>query len=139
MRKRLIPLILLLILAGVAVAYSVLISLASTDIDQLGATDKVNVQCPASGTPCKIDKVGWLLTTAAPYKVDKVRVTWTPAKSDASVTYHVYVELYDDSESLISSGSATQAGSSTPVITTVDVVDVDPEDIYEVRIVIMEG
>ena len=138
MRKRLIPLIaLLMILAIVAVAYSVAISLGSGDIDQLGATDKVSVSCPVSGTPCKIDRVKWVIT-GPPYMVDQVKVKWTPASSSGS--YTVYVELYDSTGStVLASGSATQSGSSESVTTTVDVTpNVDPYGVYYVRIVIVQ-
>jgi hypothetical protein len=142
MRKRLIPLIaLLMILAIVAVAYSVAIGLESTDIDQLGATSKVEVYCPVSGTPCKIDRVKWVIT-GPPYMVDQVKVKWTPVSSSGS--YTVYVELYDSGNTLLAYGSATQSGSGTPVITEVDVdtpsggETVDPKDVGRVRIVIVQ-
>jgi len=138
MRKRLIPLIaLLMILAVVAVAYSVAIGLESTDIDQLGATSKVKVYCPVSGTPCSISRVKWVLTSSAPYQVDKVKVVWTPA-SGPPVKYTVYVELYDNTPDLISSGSAPDQSSSGEITTEVDVGDVDPKDVYSVRIVIVQ-
>ena len=141
MRKRLIPLIaLLMILAVVAVAYSVAISLGSTDIDQLGATGKVDVYCPTSGPPCKIDKVKWVLTTNPPYMVDKVIVYWTPRSSDS---YTVYVELYDLDEQLIAYGFKTQQDSSQQVETEVDVSlngeNPDPYEVYYVRIVIVQN
>jgi len=142
MRKRLIPLIaLLMILAVVAVAYSVAISLESTDIDQLGATGKVDVYCPTSGTTCQINKVKWVLTTNPPYMVDKVKVLWTPRNSDQSTSYTVYVELYDSTaQNLKASGSATQNGSDQQVETQVDVSpDADPYDVYYVRIVIVQN
>ena len=138
MRKKLIPLIaLLMILAVVAVAYSVAITLESTDIEQLGATYKVQVLCPTSGSQCKIDKVKWVLTTDPPYKVDKVEVYWTPATSSA--TYGVYVELYGSSPNPIASGHADQGGSSGQVTTGVDVgPNADPYEIDYVRIVIVQ-
>ena len=141
MRKRLIPLIaLLMILAVVAVAYSVAISLGSTDIDQLGATGKVDVYCPTSGTTCQINKVKWVLT-GPPYMVDKVKVLWTPRNSNPLTSYTVYVELYDSTaQNLIASGSATEYGSNQPVETQVDVSpDADPYDVYYVRIVIVQN
>ena len=133
-RRRLIPLILLLtLLAVVAVAYSVAISLQGQDIDQLGGTDKVSVTCPVSG--CRISEVKWVLTgsTSTPYQVDKVKVYWTPADSK---TYAVYVELYDNNNNLKGSGSGS---NPTDGYTEVDISpDVDPKDIYSVRIVIVE-
>ena len=139
MRKRLIPLIaLLMILAVVAAAYSVAISLGSTDIDQLGATSKVEVYCPAD--PCSISRVKWEMTTSAPYKVDKVKVDWTPASSDPSVSYTVYVELYGSTgDTPLAYGSATQSGSSASVTTPVDVdPNADPYEVKYVRIVIVQ-
>mgnify|MGYP001626186166 CR=1 FL=1 len=133
-RRRLIPLILLLtLLAVVAVAYSVAIGLEETDIDQLGATSKVSVTCPVSG--CSISRVKWMLTNSPPYYVDKVKIYWTPASNSGS--YTVYVELYNDG-SVISSGSVTQDGSDSQVITEVDVGNVDPKDVQSVRIVIVQ-
>jgi len=135
MRKRLIPLIaLLMMLAIVAVAYSVAISLGSGDIDQLGATDKVSVSCPVSGTPCKIDRVKWELTSSAPYQVDKVKVYWTPA--DASKTYNVCVELYTGSTETPSSSGCSSSYSGG--YTEVNVDNIDPKNVDKVRIVIVE-
>jgi hypothetical protein len=135
MRKRLIPLIaLLMILAVVAVAYSVAISLGSGDIDQLGATDKVSVSCPVSGPPCKIDRVKWVITTSAPYMVDKVQVYWTPA--DSSKTYNVCVELYTDDEGTPRSSGCSSSYSGG--YTEVTVSSIDPKDVDKVRIVIVE-
>jgi hypothetical protein len=136
MRKRLIPLIaLLMILAVVAAAYSVAISLGSTDIDQLGATDKVEVYCPAD--PCSISGVKWEIA-GPPYQVDQVKVDWTPRSSSGS--YTVYVELYGSAgDTPLAYGSAIQPGSSGSVTTTVDVnPNADPHDVYYVRIVIVQ-
>jgi hypothetical protein len=135
MRKRLIPLIALLtMLAIVAAAYSVAISLGSTDIDQLGATGKVSVSCPVS--ECSISRVKWVIADP-PYMVDQVVVKWDAA--DDTATYTVYVELYDDTLTLISSGSKTGQGGTGVIETTVDVdPNVDPYDVYYVRIVIVQ-
>jgi len=55
MRRRLIPLIaLLMILAVVAVAYSIAMSI--DDVGGLGATDYVDVTCPAKQS-CQLDKI----------------------------------------------------------------------------------
>ena len=134
-RRRLIPLILLLtLLAVVAVAYSVAISLGSTDIDQLGATGRVSVTCPVSG--CAITKVKWVLS-GSPINVDKVRVYWTPA--DNTKTYTVYVELYTTGGSNpIASGSESTYNSGGGY-TEVDVDNVDPRLVDEVRIIIVEA
>ena len=135
MRKRLIPLIaLLMILAVVAVAYSVAITLSDTNIDQLGATSKVEVSCPVSGTPCSISRVKWVLTSSAPYQVDIVKVYWTPA--DASKTYNVCVELYTDDEG--TPGSSGCSSSYSGGYTGVDVDNIDPKNVDKVRIVIVE-
>jgi hypothetical protein len=123
-----------MILAVVAVAYSVAIGLESTDIDQLGATGKVEVYCPVSGTPCKIDRVKWVITTSAPYMVHKVQVYWTPA--DASKTYNVCVELYTGSAEIPSSSGCSSSYSDG--YTGVDVDNIDPKDVDKVRIVIVE-
>jgi len=139
MRKKLIPLIaLLMILAVVAVAYSVAITLESTDINQLGATYKVDVYCPTS--ECKIDRVKWVLT-GPPYMVNKVKVLWTPRSSDPSTHYKVYVELYDSTaQTLKAYGFATQQGSNQQVETEVDLdQNVDPYYVYYVRIVIVQN
>ncbi|MEM2693656.1 MAG: hypothetical protein QXW56_09260 [Nitrososphaerota archaeon] len=117
-------------------AYAVLISLSSSDINQLGGTGLVDVTCPAN--PCQVTKVSWVLTSSAPYKVDKVNVQWTPAKS-GSANYMVYVALYDIFNNVISSGSASQPGSTSAVTTQVDVApDVNPKDVYKVEVVIVE-
>ena len=117
-------------------AYAVLISLSSADVDQLGGTQKVDVYCPAN--PCQITRVKWVLTSSYPYLVDQVRVDWQTASTTGS--YTVYVTLFDDSNNAISGGSATQAASSSPVSTYVDVSpNADPAQVYKVQIVIVQN
>jgi len=68
MRKRLIPLIaLLMILAIVAVAYSVAITLPSGEPPDLGATDYVDVVCPTlKDGACQIDRIKWKISISSP-------------------------------------------------------------------------
>jgi|GEM_PF-5154625 len=135
MRRIILLSIFMALLLFTVAAYSVLISLSANDVAQLGGTGNVVVNCPAAGSPCKIDKVEWVLTTTNyQHKVDKVKVTWTPALSSA--TYDVYVTLYGSEGTGISSGSASQSGSSSEV--TVDIEDVLPKDVYYVEIVIVQ-
>ena len=136
MRRIILISIFMALLLFTVAAYSVLISLSADDVAQLGGTGEVVVNCPASGSPCKIDKVEWVLTTTNyQHNVDKVKVTWTPASSSA--TYRVYVTLYDSEKNGISSGYKSQSGSSSEV--TVDITpDVPPEDVYYVEIVIVQ-
>jgi hypothetical protein len=119
-------------------AYAVLISLASTDIAQLGGTGQVSVNCP--GNPCQVSRVTWTISGSAPFRVTAVNVQWTPA-SNAPASYTVYVTLYDNSvpANIIGSGSATQSGSTTSVTTSVSVSpNPDPKDVYKVEIVIVQ-
>lgn len=138
-RSRMFALLLLALAAVVTVASAALavqISLGSSDVNQLGGTGLVDVTCPAN--PCQVTKVSWVLTSSAPYKVDKVSVQWTTAKSSGA-NYMVYVVLYDSSNNVESSGSATQAAASGAVTTQVDVApDVDPKDVYRVEVVIVK-
>lgn len=129
--------ILMAVLLGLLVtaSYAVLISLSSSDVNALGGTGLVDVHCPAS--PCQITRVSWTLTTSAPYLVDRVNIQWTTAKPSGA-TYMVYVVLYNDVGTVISSGSATQAASSSAVTTVVDVANVNPRDVYRVEVVIVE-
>ncbi len=138
MRRIILLSIFISLLLFTVAAYSVLISLSANDVAQLGGTGEVVVNCPASGSPCKIDKVEWVLTTTNyQHKVDKVKVTWTPALSSA--TYDVYVTLYGSGRTGISSGSASQSGSNSQVTTIVDIEeDVFPKDVYYVEIVIVQ-
>jgi hypothetical protein len=138
MRRRSILLVALLAaLAAASAAYAVLITLTSSSIDQLGGTGNVDVYCPAN--PCQIDRVKWVMTSSAPFMVDKVNVEWqTRETTDAS--YTVYVTLLDNSNAVVSSGSATQAASSSPVTTQVDVTpNADPAQVYKVSIVIVQN
>lgn len=135
-KKGSIVLAILVLLALLSVAsYAVSINLSSTDVSAIGGTGIVDVSCPAG--PCQITKVGWTLTTSAPYQVDRVNVQWTTAKSSGA-TYTVYVVIYDNGGAVISYGSASQGASPNQVTTVVDVSNVSPRDVYKVEIVIVE-
>jgi hypothetical protein len=139
-RRRKVAFLLLALAAVITVAsaaFAVQISLSSSAIDQLGGTQRVEVYCPAAGDPCQINRVKWELTSSAPFLVDKVVVKWN-TRETSGASYKVYVTLFDDSDNAISSGSATQAASSTEATTTVDVSDVDPAQVYKVQIVIVQ-
>jgi hypothetical protein len=120
-------------------AYAVLIGLSSTNIAQLGGTGQVSVNCPVAGDPCQIEQVTWTISSTAPFRVTHVNVKWTPA-SNAPASYTVYVTLYNDANSVIGSGSATQSGSTTSVTTSVPISTPypDPKDVYKVEIVIVQ-
>jgi hypothetical protein len=139
-RRRKVAFLLLALAAGMAVAsaaFAVQISLSSSNVDQLGGTPLVDVNCPASS--CQINKVKWELTSSL--KVDKVKVQWQTASTSGS--YTVCVTLFNNDSptpSAISSGCATQAASSSPETTTVDVSpDADPAQVYKVQIVIVQN
>jgi hypothetical protein len=118
-------------------AYAVLIGLDSSDIDQLGGTQRVDVYCPAN--PCQISRVKWVLTSSAPFLVDRVLVQWQ-TRETSGASYTVYVTLLDSSNNPISGGSATQAADSSPVTTNVDVSpNADPAQVYKVQIVIVQN
>ena len=138
-RRRRVAFLLLALAAVMAVAsaaFAVQINLTSAEVDQLGGTPIVGVNCPAN--PCQINRVKWVLTSPYPYLVDQVRVDWQTASSTGS--YTVYVTLFDASNNPISGGSATQAASSSPVSTYVDVSpDADPAEVYKVQIVIVQN
>jgi hypothetical protein len=123
-------------MAVASAAFAVLINLTSADVDQLGGTPIVDVNCPAN--PCQISRVKWVLTSSYPYLVDQVRVNWQTASTTGS--YTVYVTLFDASSNPISGGSATQAASNLPVSTYVDVSpNADPAQVYKVQIVIVQN
>jgi hypothetical protein len=129
--------VLLAALAMSSAAYAVAIGLTSTDIDQLGGTGNVDVLCPAN--PCQITRVKWVLTSSAPYLVDRVLVQWQ-TRETTGATYTVYVTLLDSSNAIIAGGSATQAASGTAVTTNVDITpNVDPAQVYRVNIVIVQN
>jgi hypothetical protein len=118
-------------------AYAVLIDLTSAEVDQLGGTPIVDVYCPAN--PCQINRVKWVLTSSYPYLVDRVLVQWQ-TRETSGASYTVYVTLLDSSSNPISGGSATQAASSSPVTTNVNVSpDADPAQVYRVQIVIVQN
>jgi hypothetical protein len=139
-RRRKVAFLVLALAAVMAVAsaaYAVLIDLDVRDIDQLGGTQRVDVYCPAD--PCQINRVKWVLTSSYPYLVDQVRVDWQ-TRETSGASYAVYVTLFDNFNNPISSGSATQAASSSPVSTYVDVSpDADPAEVYKVQIVIVQN
>jgi hypothetical protein len=129
--------VLLAALAMASAAYAVAIGLTSDDIDQLGGTGNVDVRCPAN--PCQITRVKWVLTSSAPYLVDRVLVEWQ-TRETTGATYNVYVNLLDNSNTVIAGGSATQAAHSTAVTTNVDITpNVDPAQVYKVNIVIVQN
>jgi hypothetical protein len=120
-----------------AAAYAVAIGLTSADIDQLGGTGNVDVYCPAN--PCQVTRVKWVLTSSAPYLVDRVLVQWQ-TRETTGASYTVYVTLLDGSNAIISTGSTSQAASSSAVTTNVDVTpNVDPFQVYKVNIVIVQN
>lgn len=133
--KREILLGLLITVLAASAAYAVMINLSSGDVNQLGGTPAVDVYCPAQ--TCQITRVSWVITTSPPL-VDRVNIHWSTAKTSGA-TYLVYVSLYDNTNSIITSGSATQPASSTPVITSVDVTpNAAPREVYKVEVVIVE-
>jgi hypothetical protein len=138
MRRRSIALAALLAaLAAASAAYAVLITLASSSIDQLGGTGNVDVLCPAN--PCQISRVKWVITATPPFRVDKVNIDWQ-TRETTGASYTVYVTLLDSTNAVVSSGSATQAASSLPVTTQVDVnPNADPAQVYKVSIVIVQN
>jgi hypothetical protein len=125
------------VMAVASAAFAVQITLSSSNVDQLGGTSDVDVNCPADS--CQINRVKWMLTPSAPFKVDRVRVEWRTASSAGS--YTVCVTLFDNAATptAISGGCATQTASSSPVTTEVDVSDVDPALVYKVQIVIVQN
>jgi hypothetical protein len=139
-RRRKVAFLLLALAAVMAVAsaaFAVTIGLTSAEVDQLGGTPIVDVYCPAN--PCQISRVKWVLTSSYPYLVDRVLVQWQ-TRETSGASYTVYVTLLDASNNPISGGSATQAASSSPVTTNVDVLpNVDPAQVYKVQIVIVQN
>jgi hypothetical protein len=139
-RRRKVAFLLLVLAAVMAVAsaaFAVQINLTSAEVDQLGGTPIVNVNCPAN--PCQINRVKWVLTSSYPYEVDRVLVQWQ-TRETSGASYTVYVTLFDNSGNPISSGFATQAASSSPVTTNVNVSpDADPAEVYRVQIVIVQN
>jgi hypothetical protein len=139
-RRRKVAFLLLALAAVMAVAsaaFAVTIDLTSAEVDQLGGTPIVDVNCPAN--PCQINRVKWVLTSSYPYEVYRVRVDWQ-TRETSGASYTVYVTLLDASNNPISGGSATQAASSSPVSTYVNVSpDADPAQVYKVQIVIVQN
>jgi hypothetical protein len=139
-RRRKVAFLLLALAAVMAVAsaaFAVTIGLTSAEVDQLGGTPIVDVYCPAN--PCQISRVKWVLMSSYPYQVDRVLVYWQ-TRETSGASYTVYVTLLDSSNNPISGGSATQAASSSPVTTNVDVSpNADPAQVYKVQIVIVQN
>jgi hypothetical protein len=125
------------VMAVASAAFAVQITLSSSNVDQLGGTSNVDVNCPADS--CQINRVKWVLRSSHPFLVDKVKVEWRTASDSGS--YTVCVTLFDNAipSTAISGGCATQTASSSPVTTEVDVSDVDPALVYKVQIVIVQN
>jgi hypothetical protein len=135
-RRRKAAFLLLALAAVITVASAALavsIGLTSAEIDQLGGTGNVDVLCPAN--PCQITRVKWVLTSSAPFLVDKVVVKWQPA---STTSYKVCVTLFDNSDNSISGGCKTNVSGSGEIDTDVDVADTDPAQVYKVQIVIVQ-
>jgi hypothetical protein len=137
-RRRKVAFLLLALAAVMAVASAAFaVSISVAGVDQLGGTPIVDVYCPAN--PCQISRVKWVLTSSYPYQVDRVLVQWQ-TRETSGASYTVYVTLLDSSNNPISGGSATQAASSSPVTTNVDVSpNADPAQVYKVQIVIVQN
>jgi len=116
-------------------AYSVLLSLDSSSIAPVAGSGKVQVNCPANS--CSVSSVTWTISSSAPYKVTGAQIKWTPASADASVSYTVYVTVYDNTNQVIAYGSAIQAGSGSQVTTSITFnTAVSADKIYYVEVVI---
>jgi hypothetical protein len=139
-RRRKVAFLLLALAAVMAVAsaaFAVQINLSSSAIDQLGGTPIVDVYCPAN--PCQISRVKWVLTSSAPFLVDKVVVKWQPASSSSE--YTVCVTLFNNASppNAISGGCETDVSGSGSIDTYVNVSpDADPAQVYKVQIMIFE-
>ena len=119
----------------ISAVYAVSLNLDSGNVAQVGGTGTVDVQCPASG--CTIDSVKWVVDSNPPYKITGATIDWTTA--DSGATYTVYLTVYDNTDTVIASGSATQTGDTNPVSTTIDFGNsIDAKDIYKVEVVIVE-
>ena len=144
MRKSVLLLaILLLISLAAVIAYSIAMTIA--DVGGLGATDQVEVTCPAQsqGQSCQVDKIRWIIQ-ANPLTVTKAKVYWTPQTSTGNDIYLVCVEVYDDSQSpnLLGYGCQAQSGSSSQVTTTVTLTaidnSIDPRSVEYIKVAIAE-
>jgi len=127
---------LLALLLAVPAVHAVLISLSTSNVEAIGGTGLVDVRCPTSG--CTIGKVEWGMQSSAPYYVEKVLVTWTPA---ATGSYTVYVNVYDNADNILASGSATVTVQAVQAITTTVTLSstVNPKDVYKVEVIILEN
>ncbi|MEM1731268.1 MAG: hypothetical protein QXY26_09110 [Ignisphaera sp.] len=128
-RLALVIAILLLLLAGV----SVLAVALTVTAKGVAGSDKVDVECPVGsygGQDCAVT-VGWVLDNNYEM-VDKCKIEWTPIGKTVSIACIVY----DSSGGFLSSGKAT-GQSSSPTEVDLD-PNVDPKDIYKVKVVIVE-
>jgi len=139
-RRRKVAFLLLALAAVMAVAsaaLAVVIALDPGDVADIGGTFPVDVECPAAGDPCQVDRVTWSIS-GPPFQVAAVNVEWTPRNSGS---YTVFVVLYDSTVTIISSGSTTvSVTGGSPTTTTVNVSPgANPRDIYYVEIVIVQN
>ena len=127
---------LLALLLAVPAVHAVLISLSTSNVEAIGGTGLVTVRCPTTG--CTIAKVEWGLQSTAPYHVERVLVTWTPA---ATGSYVMYVNVYDNADNILASGSATVTVQAVQAITTTVTLSstVNPKDVYKVEVIILEN
>ncbi|MEM2189614.1 MAG: hypothetical protein QXG35_09855 [Nitrososphaerota archaeon] len=129
MKKALVLLALALLVLPV---YAVLIELSSSSIDQIGGTGLVEVNGPGS-----VSGVKWILTNNAPYRVNAVKILWTPANVNSE--YTVYVTIYDNNDNVKAYGSAGDQRGSGTITTEIELgTNVDPKDICKVEVIIVE-
>jgi len=138
MRRIILLSIFISLLLFTVAAYSVAIKLVDTDIQRLGGTGQVGIICPAN--PCEIKKVTWGLTDT-PKRVSAVNIQWTPNQpaSGSTITYTVYVYLYNKDGNIAGSGSTNENGTGE-VTTTISLNSpIDPKNIEKIEIIIVEN
>ena len=138
MRRIILLSIFISLLLFTVAAYSVAIALEKTDIQRLGGTGQVGIICPAN--PCEIKKVTWSLTDT-PKRVSAVKIQWTPNQpaSGSTITYTVYVYLYNKDGNIAGSGFTNENGTGE-VTTTISLNSpIDPKNIEKIEIIIVEN
>ncbi len=129
MRKVILAVLLAVALLSIA---TVAVALTLTP-KKIAGSAMVDVSCPAG--PCSAT-VGWRLDSN--YDVDACIVSWTPAFSGEATVACI---VYDSGGNKLANGIITDESvvSGTAETNTIPLTDtVDPSEIYQVEVVIME-
>jgi hypothetical protein len=130
--------LLFLLLLAASAAFAVTITLSSGNVNAIGGTGLVAVNCPAS--PCSVTSVTWTLQGVAPFYIQSATVAWTPSFTGSA---QVCVNIYTGASTTPTAGAcATASGLTSGTATTTTVTfstAVNPQVVDKVEVIIAQG